>query len=66
MEDQVVAELRKLKQLQEANMTYGPYDLVIKVNFRTMEEFDEFLFEKFRRINGIVETSSIIAAKQVI
>jgi len=66
MDDQVFAEIKKLEQIQEASATYGSYDLVIKVNFKTIEDLDRFLFEQIRRIKGITETSSMIVAKQVI
>lgn len=64
-DDEVISELRGLKQLQEADATYGAYDLVIKVNFKTIEELDRFIFEKVRRIKGVTETSSMIVAKPV-
>ena len=66
MDDQVFTEIKKLGQIQEASATYGSFDLVIKVNFRTIEDLDRFLFEQIRRIKGITETSSMIVAKQVI
>jgi len=66
MDDQVVTELKKLEQIKEANATYGSYDLVIKVHFRTIEDLDMFIFEKIRRIKGITETSSMIVAKQIV
>jgi DNA-binding Lrp family transcriptional regulator len=66
MDDLVIAEIRKLEQIQEANATYGSYDLVIKVNFRTIEDLDRFIFENIRQIKGITETSSMIVAKQVV
>jgi len=66
MDDQVITEIKNLKQVEEANATYGSYDLVIKVSFRTIEDLDRFIFEKIRRIKGITETSSMIVAKQVI
>ena len=66
MDDQVIAEIKGLKQIQEANATYGAYDLVIKVNFKTIEDLDRFIFEKIRRIKGVTETSSMIVAKQVV
>jgi len=66
MDEQVLAEIKKLERIQEANATYGAYDLVIKVNFRTIEDLDTFIFEKIRRIKGITETSSMIVAKQVV
>jgi len=66
MDDQVFAEIKKLEHIQEASATYGSFDLVIKVNFKTIEDLDRFLFEQIRRIKGITETSSMIVAKQVI
>jgi len=66
MDEQVVAEIKKLEQIKEAATTYGAYDLVIKVNFRIIEDLDRFLFEKIRRIPGIIETSSMIVAKSVV
>jgi DNA-binding Lrp family transcriptional regulator len=66
MDDQVIAEIKKLEQVEEADATYGSFDLVIKVNFKTIEDLDRFIFEKIRRIKGISETSSMIVAKKVI
>ena len=66
MDDQVISEIKKLEQVQEADATYGSYDLVIKVKFKTIEDLDRFIFEKIRRVKGVTETSSMIVAKQVI
>jgi DNA-binding Lrp family transcriptional regulator len=66
MDDQVISEIKKLEQVQEANATYGSYDLVIKVKFKAIEDLDRFIFDKIRRIKGVNETSSMIVAKQVI
>lgn len=65
MDDQVIAEIKKLEQVKEADATYGSYDLVIKVNFKTIEDLDRFIFEKVRRIKGITESSSMIVAKPI-
>lgn len=66
LDDQVLAEIKTLKQIEEANATYGAYDLMIKVNFKTIEDLDRFIFEKIRRIKGISETSSMIVAKKIV
>lgn len=65
MDDQVIEEIKKLEQIEVADATYGSYDLVIKVKFRTIEELDRFIFEKIRRVKGITETSSMIVAKEI-
>jgi DNA-binding Lrp family transcriptional regulator len=66
LDDEVLAEIKTLKQIEEANATYGAYDLVIRVNFKTIEDLDRFIFEKIRRIKGISETSSMIVAKKIV
>lgn len=66
MDEQVLGEIKKLEHVEEANATYGSYDLVIKVKFRTIEDLDRFIFEKIRRVKGITETSSMIVAKQIV
>lgn len=65
MDDQVISEIKKLEQVKSADATYGSYDLVIKVTFKTIEDLDRFIFEKVRLIKGITETSSMIVAKPV-
>jgi len=66
MDDQIIDEIKNLKPIEEANATYGAYDLVIKVNFKTIEDLDKFIFEKIRRVKGVTETSSMIVAKKVV
>jgi len=66
LDDEVLAEIKTLKQIEEANATYGAYDLVIRVNFKTIEDLDRFIFERIRRIKGITETSSMIVAKKIV
>jgi len=65
LDDQVITEIKKLEQVKGADATYGSYDLVIKVSFKTIEDLDRFIFEKVRRIKGITETSSMIVAKPI-
>lgn len=66
MDDKVIAEIKSMKPIEEANATYGAYDLVIKVNFKTIEDLDRFIFEKIRKVTGVTETSSMIVAKKVV
>jgi len=65
-DDEVISELHGMKQIQEGDATYGAFDLVIKVNFKTIEDLDRFIFEKVRRIKGVTETSSMIVAKKIV
>jgi len=61
-----IEKLGKLKQVTEANATYGAFDLVIEVQFKTIEELDRFIFEEIRRLPNVTETSSMIVAKKIV
>jgi len=65
-DEEVFAKIEKLKQIREANATYGAFDLVVKVEFKSIEELDRFIFEEIRRIPGVSETSSMIVAKEIV
>ena len=61
-----IEKLGKLKQVVEANATYGAFDLIIEVQFKTIEELDRFIFEEVRRLPNVTETSSMIVAKKIV
>jgi|Deesub1362B_J571_1020462.scaffolds.fasta_scaffold54109_1 DNA-binding Lrp family transcriptional regulator len=64
-EEEIFEEIRKSTEIEEANATYGVYDLVVRVNFKTVDELDEFIFGVLRRIPGVKETVTMIIAKEV-
>ena len=57
---QALEATKKLAGVVTVNLTYGIYDLHIEVKFDTMEELDEFIFDKIRKINGIRETVTLV------
>jgi len=61
-----IEKLGKVKQIVEANATYGAFDLIIEVQFKTIEELDRFIFEEIRRLPNVTETSSMIVAKKIV
>jgi len=65
-EEKVFAEVEKLREIKEASATYGAYDLLIKVKFEKIEELDRFIFDVVRRIPGVRETVTMIAAKTIV
>jgi DNA-binding Lrp family transcriptional regulator len=58
---EILSETQRSTGVIEATPTYGVYDLHIKVEFNTIEELDEFIFNKIRRIPGVRETVTLIA-----
>ena len=62
--DRKVSELvMKLDQVKEVIMTYGEYDLIIKIEVNTLDDLDTFVFNKLRAIEGIAATTTLIEAK---
>jgi len=44
-------------------LTYGEYDLVIKVELPSMDSLDNFIFNKLRSIDGVTATTTLLEAK---
>jgi len=65
-EEEIFAEIKKQREIEETSATYGIYDLLIKVRFGRIEELDSFIFDVVRRIPGIKETVTMIVAKTVV
>jgi len=65
-EGEVFAEIKKLREIEEAHATYGVHDLLIKARFERVEELDSFIFDVVRRIPGVKETVTMIAAKTIV
>lgn len=59
-EDDVLKEVLGLSVTDEAHKVFGPYDIVAEVRGRDMETLVEIITEKVRRIEGIVDTQSIL------
>jgi len=56
--------IKKCAGANEVTLTYGAFDLHIEVKFDKMEELDEFIFEKVRKVNGIKETMTLVASEK--
>lgn len=59
----VYDRLKKFHQIKEVIITYGEYDLIIKIEVEDLEELDQFIFNKIRVIEGISSTTTLIQAK---
>jgi DNA-binding Lrp family transcriptional regulator len=59
--NEVVRQLRKLKNVKEANMTFGPFDVVALVDAKDVNELGSLLASEIQPIPGIEETLTCIA-----
>ena len=58
---EVVKEMRKNKFVQEAFMTFGPYDAVAKVEAANIKELGQVISDQIQPIPGILETLTCLA-----
>jgi len=61
----VFRDIKKLPGVNKVSMTFGTYDLCIEVSFETMEELDEFVFDKLRKTPKIRETVTVICSETI-
>ncbi|MGD0645460.1 MAG: Lrp/AsnC ligand binding domain-containing protein [Candidatus Bathyarchaeia archaeon] len=63
-EDNVLKQLRKIGVVEEAYVSYGVYDLILKVKADTMEELKEAVTHKIRAANQIKSTLTLIMMEE--
>ncbi len=62
-DEDVYKAVKGLPEVKEIIMTYGEYDLIIKVESGSLEELDTFVFHKLRTTKGVQATTTLIEAK---
>ena len=59
-EENVLKHLKALGVVEEAYVSYGVYDLIIKVKADTMEQLKEVVTSKIRATNQVQSTLTLI------
>jgi DNA-binding Lrp family transcriptional regulator len=65
-ENETFSKIKGTKEIEEAIVTYGIFDLLIKTSFEKIEDLDSFVFDVLRRIDGITDTVTMISVRRVI
>ena len=60
---EVYDKVKILPEVREVILTYGEYDLIIKVESNSLEDLDYFIFNKLRTTDGIASTTTLLEAK---
>ena len=63
-EDNVLKQLKNISFVEEAYVSYGVYDIIIKVKADTMEELKEAVTHKIRVINQVRSTLTLIMMEE--
>ena len=62
-EEDVLAELKRMKSVKEAYMVYGVYDIVAKVESESMDKLKESISRNIRRLDKVGSTLTMIVVE---
>ena len=62
-ERNIVKELKDLPEIEAINELYGEWDIITKVSVVSIDELDELISGKMRKIEGVTVTSTMIVAE---
>ncbi|MGQ9722518.1 MAG: Lrp/AsnC ligand binding domain-containing protein [Candidatus Jordarchaeum sp.] len=63
-EKKILSTLKEFGSIENADLVYGLYDIILKVSINSSEELDSFIFDVLRPMEGIVETMTCIIAPE--
>jgi DNA-binding Lrp family transcriptional regulator len=63
-EDQVRKDVQKTEGVEEVFVSYGVYDLVVKINSASMEQLKELVTHHLRRIDNVRSTLTLILVEE--
>ncbi len=60
---EILDEIKSLDEILEAFILFGAYDLIVKGEFKSNEAMGNFVVDKLRTIEGVLETETNICAE---
>ena len=59
-EDEVLKGLKEIKEVREAHMVFGVYDIIARIETDTMQELEDIISLKIRRLDKTRGTITMI------
>ncbi len=59
-EDEVLKGLKDIKEVREAHMVFGVYDIIARIETDTMQELEDIISRKIRRLDKTRGTITMI------
>jgi DNA-binding Lrp family transcriptional regulator len=63
-ENQVLKDVKKIEGVEEAYISYGVYDLVVKIRADSMDDLKDVISNKLRQIRKVRSTLSLILIEE--
>lgn len=60
---EVYTTVKTYAEVKDIVLTYGEYDLILKVESNSLEDLDTFIFHKLRTTDGVEATTTLIEAR---
>ncbi|MBS7611966.1 Lrp/AsnC ligand binding domain-containing protein [Candidatus Bathyarchaeota archaeon] len=60
VEEKVLEKLKSIKNVKEAFIVYGVYDIIVKVEADDLEELRDVISTRIRRVEGVRSTVTLI------
>ena len=60
---EVYEAVQAFSEVKDIIITYGEYDLIIKVGSDSLNDLDNFIFNKLRTISGVASTTTLLEAR---
>jgi DNA-binding Lrp family transcriptional regulator len=60
---QVSRELRKIKGVKSVHVVTGPYDIIVFVEARSLDQLSSTVVEDIHRVKGVVDTNTAIVVE---
>jgi len=57
------AKVKSFEEVKDIILTYGEYDLILKVESNSLEDLDHFIFNKLRTTDGVASTTTLLEAR---
>lgn len=63
-EEEVLGELKKIEDVEEAFFSYGVYDIITKIKADSMEKLKDMVTRKIRSISKVRSTLTLIMMEE--
>jgi DNA-binding Lrp family transcriptional regulator len=63
-EDSVLKEVKKIAGVEQGHVSYGVYDLIVKVKAATMQELKDVVTHKIRQIKSVQSTLTLLMVEE--
>ncbi|MEM2873930.1 MAG: Lrp/AsnC ligand binding domain-containing protein [Candidatus Nanoarchaeia archaeon] len=60
MEKEIIDDLLEFDEIEEAELIYGEWDIIVKLKVDEISQLGNFILENIRSIKGVKQTSTLI------